>query len=52
MKADEKCFLLHLKSFLCSQNIKILMLIFWSRRKNGLIRKVRLISKFMASQPG
>ena len=25
---------------------------FWSCRKNGLIRKVRLISKFMASQPG
>ena len=25
---------------------------FWSCRKNGLIRKTRLISKFMTSQPG
>ena len=25
---------------------------FWSCRKNGLIRKIRLISKFMTSQPG
>ena len=25
---------------------------FWSYRKNGLIRKMRLISKFMTSQPG
>ena len=25
---------------------------FWSCKKNGLIRKIRLISKFMTSQPG
>ena len=25
---------------------------FWSCRKNGLIRKIRLISKYMRSQPG
>ena len=25
---------------------------FWSCRKNGLIRKIRLTSKFMTSQPG
>ena len=25
---------------------------FWSCRKNGSIRKIRLTSKFMASQPG
>ena len=25
---------------------------FWSGRKNGLIRKIRLISKFLTSQPG
>ena len=25
---------------------------FWSCRKNGLIRKLRLTSKFMTSQPG
>ena len=27
-------------------------MIFWSCRKNGLIRKLRLTSKFMTSQPG
>ena len=27
-------------------------MIFWSCRKNGLIRKIRLISKFMTSEPG
>ena len=27
-------------------------LTFWSNRKNGLIRMVRLYSKFMTSQPG
>ena len=25
---------------------------FWSCRKNGLIRKIRLTSRFMTSQPG
>ena len=25
---------------------------FWAYRKNGLIRTIRLISKFMTSQPG
>ena len=25
---------------------------FWSCKKNGLVRKIRLISKFMTSQPG
>ena len=25
---------------------------FWSYRKNGLIRKIKLISKFITSQPG
>ena len=25
---------------------------FWSSRKNGLIRKINLTSKFMTSQPG
>ena len=28
------------------------MLNFWPCKKNGLIRKVRLISKFITSQPG
>ena len=28
------------------------VLTFWSCRKNRLIRKIRLISKFITSQPG
>ena len=32
--------------------IKSFALTFWSCKKNGLIRKMRLISKFMTSQPG
>ena len=30
----------------------VLLLTFWSCRKNSLIRKIRLISQFMMSQPG
>ena len=44
-KIDEKCFLFHLESSFRFD------LLFWSSRKNGLIRKVRLISKFMTLQP-
>ena len=44
--------LLYLKSFFCFQDIQIFVLVFWSCRKNGLIRKIRLILKFMTSQPG
>ena len=28
------------------------VLTFWACRKNGLIRKIKLISKFMTSEPG
>ena len=49
---DEKCFLFHLKSSFCSQDIYVFVTTFWSCRKNGLIKKIRLISKFMMSQPG
>ena len=35
-----------------SQDIEIFVLAFWSCRKNGFIRTIRLISKFMTSQPG
>ena len=35
-----------------SQGIEIFVLIFWACRKNDLIRKIRLISNFMTSQPG
>ena len=41
-----------LKSYFRSQDIKVLVTTFWSYRKNGFIRKIRLTSKFMTSQPG
>ena len=51
-KNDEKCFLFHLKSSFPSQDIWVFVTIFWSYGKNGLIRKIRLTSKFMVSQTG
>ena len=51
-KNDEKCFLFHLKSSLRSQDIYVFVTTFWSCRKNCLIRKIRLTSKFMTSRPG
>ena len=42
--------LFHLKSSFRSQDIYIFALTFWSCRKNDLIRKTRLISKFMTAQ--
>ena len=33
-------------------NILNIFLTFWTCRQNGLIRKIRLISKFLTSQPG
>ena len=50
-RSDEKCSLFHLKSSLRSQDIYVVMN-FWSYRKNCLIRKIRLTSKFMTSQVG
>ena len=49
---DEKSCLFLLKSSFCSQDIEIFVLTFLSCRKHGLIRKIRLIPKFMTSQPG
>ena len=49
-KNDEKCFVFHLESSFHSQDIQIFVLTFWSSRKNGLIRKIKLILKFMMSQ--
>ena len=49
---DENCFLFHLKKPFHSQDIEIFVMTFWSCRKNGLIRKIRLISKSITSQPG
>ena len=42
---DEEYFLFHVKISFHSQDIKIFVLPFWSC-KNGIIRKIRLISKF------
>ena len=50
-KIDEKCFLFHLKSSFRSQDISVFVMTFWSRRKNSLIRKTLLTSKFMMSHP-
>ena len=50
-KNDEKLFLLHLKSSFLSQDISVFVATFWSCRKNDLIRKIRLTSKFRMSQP-
>ena len=51
-KNDEKYFLFHLKRSFRSQDIQIFVLTFWSCIKNVLIKKIRLISNFMKSQPG
>ena len=43
---------LYLKSSFRSQGILVFVTTFWSCRKNGLIRKIRLTSELMTSQPG
>ena len=47
---DEECFLFHRKSSFCSEDIEIFILPFLVRQENGLLGKLRLISKFMTSQ--
>ena len=49
---NDKKFLFHLNSFFLSQYIQVFVTTFWSSRKNSLVRKIRLTSKFMTSQPG
>ena len=51
-KNDEKCFLFHLKNSFHSQDIYVFVTSFRQCRKNGLIRKRKLISKFLTWQPG
>ena len=46
-KSDEKCFLFRLKSSFCSQDFEIFVLTFWSCRKIGFIRKIRLSSEIV-----
>ena len=41
-----------LKALFILEIFQFFVTTFWSCRENGLIRKVRLTSKFMASQPG
>ena len=41
-----------IKSSFLSQNIYVFVTTFWYCRKTGLIREIRLTSKFMTSQPG
>ena len=48
----ENAFLRQVKSSFRSQDIKVFVLTFWACGKNGLVRKIRLVSEFMASQPG
>ena len=51
-KNDEKCYLFYLKSSFCFQDILNFCPVFLVMQKNGLIRRLRLISKFMTSQTG
>ena len=44
-KSDERCFLFHVKRLFRSQDKNLLNLL------NDLIEEIRLISKFMLSQP-
>ena len=39
-------------SFMLKALFVLFVLTFWLYRKNGLIRNIRVISKFMTSQPG
>ena len=48
----ENAFYFILKALSVLKIFKIFILTFWSCGKNCLIRKIRLISKFMTSQPG
>ena len=49
---NDECFLFHLKGVKLRFVLKIFVLTFWACKENGLIRKIRLISKFMMSQHG
>ena len=51
-KMMKNAFYFILKALFVLKLFKFLSRLFWSCRKNGLIRKLRLISKFMLSQPG
>ena len=44
LKMMKICFFFHLTSFFHSHDISIFVLTFWSCRKNGSIRKIRIVS--------
>ena len=50
-KNDEKCFLFHHKNSFRTQDNQVVVMTFWSCRKNDSIRKTSLISKSITSQP-
>ena len=52
LKMMKNAFYFYLKSTFRSQDIQLFVLTFWKCAKNGLIRKIYLISKSVTSQPG
>ena len=51
-KMIKNAFYFILKALFFLEVFNFCIMNFWSCRKNGLIRKIRIISKFMTSQPG
>ena len=52
LKVMKNAFYFILKGFFVLQTFKFFALSFWSRKKKAWLIKIRLISKFVASQPG
>ena len=52
LKMMKNDFYFILNAFFILKIFKFFVVKFWSCRRNGLIRKIRLISKFVTSQPG
>ena len=52
LKIMKNAFYFILRALSVLKIFKFLSYLFWSFRKNGLIRKIILTSKFMTSQPG
>ena len=52
LKMTKNVFYFVLKAFFVLKMFTFFFTTFWSCRKSSLIRKIRLISKFMTSQPG
>ena len=52
LKMIKNAFYFIFKSSFRSLDIEVFVMTFWTCRKNGLIRKIRLTSKFITSQPG